>query len=390
LISVNKTAVESDAAWAAVLPTAVAMSDQDPGLRSRMARFELGRVILEVLAEALPDELFRWTKDGDYRESGPSMAGDAMLREAEHEAFWTTHEGLASEVEFHNRLNFVVAELTKAYQQLDLATLQNRIERLLWLESVLDSEGMISVYETTYVLGCLPVAHLCSDYFMFDPGYMIIEGCIEVPEAKRARRAATGAPARPDSEAWYRIYEILAVHKWKGPESERNRLMSVEELTASFLSVEKRCLDYVASHPVPDLERHERVKNHLGWALLQVVKAAFRSSAELGRELVAHFNMVHGPILELEVGHFMRFASTQRVHPWYWDFELFKACTTGPVSDDEANLCYQWRLDAMRRKERQDELLRSFRLGAKNELEIWTTQVQPTTQLTLMEAKRAS
>lgn len=368
----------------------LAMSDKDPGLRSRMARFELGRIVLDVLAEALPDELFRWTKDGDFVDLSPSQQLDSRLRTAEHEAFWSTHEGLASEVEFHNRLNFVIGELTRAYQQLDLATLQSRIERLLWLEPVLDNEGMISVYETAYVLGCLPVAHLCSDYFMFDPGYMIIEASIEVLEAKRARRAAIGAQARPDSEAWYRVFEILAVHKWKGHDNDRNRLQSVETLVTSFLEVEKRCLDYVASHPVPDAERHSKVKNDLGWVLLQVVKAALRHSHELGRELVSHFNTVHGQILELEVGHFMRFASTQRVDPWYWDFELFKACTYGPVSDDEANLCYQWRLDSMRRNERRDEVLRSFRLGAKNELEIWTSQVQPDEPLPSKEAKRAS
>lgn len=368
---------------------ALAMSDQDPGMRSRMARFELGRVVLDILAETLPDELFRWTEDGDFVDFSSGRTQMSAMPAAEHEAYWTTHEGLASEVEFNSRLVHVVGELTRAYQQLDLATLQNRIERLLWLEPVLDSEGMIAVYETAYVMGCLPVAHLCSDYFMFDPGYMIIESCIEVLEAKRERRARTGAPARPDSEAWCRIYEILAVQKWKGPESERKRLMSIEELTSRFLAVEKRCLDYVANHPVADARKHERVKYQLGWALLQVVKAAFRVSQDLGRELVAHFNMVHGSILELEPGHFLRFASTQRVDPWYWDFELFKASTSGPVSDDEANLCYQWRLDAMRRKERQDELLRGFRLGAKNELEIWTSGMPQTPQFSVLEAKRA-
>jgi hypothetical protein len=364
------------------------MSDQDPGLRSRLRRFELGRIVLEVLAEALPDELFRWTKDGEFVDLSSDEPADPAAREAEHEKFWTTHEGLASEVEFHNRLNYVVGELTRAYQQLDLAVLQNRVQRLLWLEQVLDTESMVAVYETAYVLGCLPVAHLCSDYFMFEPGYMIVQSCMDVLHAKRDRRAGTGAPPRPDSEAWYRVHEILAVLKWKGPEADRDRLLTVEELVESYLGVERRCLDFIASHPVPDHERHQKVKNDLGWCLLQVIKAAMRFQPQQARELIAHFNAIHGPVLEAQPGHFLRFASTQRVDPWYWDFELFKACTSGPVSDDEANLCYQWRLDAMRRQERQDDVLRSFRLGAKNELEIWISQVRQ--DALPVEVRRAS
>jgi hypothetical protein len=361
----------------------------DPSMRSRMLRCELGRVVLGILAENLPDELFQWNSEGEFIEFRGREDCARTLQDAEHDAYWNTHEGLASEVEFNSRLVHVVGELTRAYQQLDLALLQNRFERMLWVDSELDSENMISAYETLLVLGSLPVAHLCSDYFLFDPGYMVADACMQVLNAKRDRRAAIGAQPRPDSEAWYRVYEILAVLKWKGSEADADRLLTIEDLVSGYLNVENRCLDYVASHPVPDSERHTKVKNDLGWVLLQVTKAAMRTRPELGRELVAHFNSIHGPILELEVGHFMRYASTQRVDPWYWDFELFKACTGGPVSDDEATLCYQWRLDAMRRHERKDDILRSFRLGAKNELEIWTTysQSEPTQG---KEARRAS
>jgi hypothetical protein len=354
-----------------VRPRALALSQNDPGVRSQMARFELGRVVMDVLAESLPNELFNWTKDGEYVDfssNEPHLSSEE--RELENEAFWTSHDGLTSEVIFHDRLKFLAAELARAYNQLDLGHVQKLIERMLWLEPVMDNENMLALYETLYVLDCLPVANLCSDYFIFDPGYMIVEASMEVLNAKRARRAAAGAFARPDSEAWYRVYEMLAILKWRGPEADKNRLMSVENLVDSYLSVERRCLDYLASHPAPDQVRNDKVRHELGWCLLQVTKAAMRHQPQLTKELIGHFNSLHGPILEREPGHFLRFASTQRIDPWYWDFELFKMCLERPVTDDEASLCYQWGVDAMRQKVRQDENLRSFRLGAKNQLEI--------------------
>jgi hypothetical protein len=353
------------------LPVALAMSDQDPGVRARMARFELGRVVMDVLAEALPNELFHWTKDGEYVDFSSTVDfKNNEAQEAEHEVFWSSHEGLTSEVEFHNRLKFVALELARSYNQLDLAAAQNWLERLLWLEPVIDNESMLSLYESLFVLGSLPVANLCSDYFIFDPGYMIVEASVEVLNAKRKRRAALDAVPKPDSEAWYRIYETLAVLKWKGTDADKNRIMGIDELVSSYLAVEKRCLDYLASHPAPDPAKNDKVRTELGWVLLQILKASMRHLPHISKELISHFNSIHGSVLEHEPGHFLRYASTQRVDPWYWDFELFKMCTESPVTDDEASLCYQWGVDAMRRRERHDENLRSFRLGAKNQLEI--------------------
>ncbi len=298
------------------------------------------------------------------------VSEDACITWAQSdEAYWLTNEGLTSERIFHRKLYFLVKALVVAYQESDIDAMCDVVRRLLYVDDYINDEPLQSIYVTGLVHGLLVIARACIDYFQVEDSYTVVEHCAHLLEAKRERRQALRLSLRPDSECWYRLYELLAELKWKGPHADRNHFISPDQLIIDFQAVEDRCLDYIQSNPSSDSSRNQRVLTGLGWAGLQTIKMASLWCQDRLPELIQRFNEIHKVVLSEEVGHFQRPNPGNRNIPWYWDFELFKWCVHGPAAPEEALLCHQWRLDAVRSKRNPDVCLNAFELASNRELE---------------------
>lgn len=283
--------------------------------------------------------------------------------------YWVSSEGLTSELRFHGRLYCLVNSIASAYRTGNFEELAASMRRLLWVDDYVMGEPYQSIYESGLVNAFLYVGHLCADRLLLDAGYRVVQRCQEMLTAKRERRSELGMTPRPDSECWYRSWGLLAELKWKGPAQLRDRLITPDNLVAEFNAVEQRCLDYLRQNPSQDAGRDDRVKAGLGWYGLQVVKMVITWCPQLRDEMVERFNAVHGDILKCETGHFTSHRPAQSTSPWYWDLELFKWCTCGPGSADEAALCHQWRIDSARNQGLQSEALQAYRNASSRELE---------------------
>ncbi|GEM_PF-3249346 len=337
-------------------------------IRARSARTSLitealavlGR-LQDVLSEGTPEGCSIGTVMGTDSASSPLSLTD--------EEYWLSNEGLSCERQFHSKLCYLVRMLAAAYHQSDIDGMCDAVRRLLWVDERIAEEPFQSIYVTGLVLGLLSVARACSDHYMIADGYAMAENCALLLEAKRDRRAALGLSPRPDSECWYTLYGLVAELKWKGTESDRARTLAPEQIIGEFQTVEKRCLDYLAANPSADPSRNNRVKRNLAWNRLQLIKMAFRWLPGEVKGLISRFNEIHDTGLSPEVGHFQRPQPGHRDDPWYWDLELFKWCVHGPASVDEALLCHQWRLDAMRSRRNPDGSLAAYERSTVREVE---------------------
>ena len=286
-----------------------------------------------------------------------------------NEEYWLENEGLTSERQFHSKLYYMVSCLGSAYMEEDLGGFSDCLRRIFWVNRFIENEPLQSVYATGLVLGLLNLARYCCDHFAISNGYKIIQHCAMLLEAKRERRAALGLTFRPDSECWYRTFEILAELKWKGPAELKDLIMTPADLATDFRIVEQRCLNYLDRNPSSDSTRDKRVKEALLWSRLQIIKMSIKLSPELTDELIDEFNVLHGALLNLKPGDFTNAAQVDRSQAWFWDFELFKWCVLGPGSEEEAMMCHQWRLDAMRSRFGAQQCLKTYESATKRELE---------------------
>jgi hypothetical protein len=235
------------------------------------------------------------------------VSEDACITWAQSdEAYWLTNEGLTSERIFHRKLYFLVKALVVAYQESDIDAMCDVVRRLLYVDDYINDEPLQSIYVTGLVHGLLVIARACIDYFQVEDSYTVVEHCAHLLEAKRERRQALRLSLRPDSECWYRLYELLAELKWKGPHADRNHFISPDQLIIDFQAVEDRCLDYIQSNPSSDSSRNQRVLTGLGWAGLQTIKMASLWCQDRLPELIQRFNEIHKVVLSEEVGHFQR------------------------------------------------------------------------------------
>jgi len=285
------------------------------------------------------------------------------------EEYWLANEGLTSERQFHSKLYYLVSQLGSAYSQDDLAGVNHVLRSIVWVNKLVEEEPLQSVYTTGLILGMLNLARYLSDHFEIQSGYRVLQHCALLLEAKRERRKALGLAFRPDSECWYRLYEILAELKWKGPEHMRDLLMTPAMLIEDFRVVEQRCFDYLDRNPSSDTTRNQRVTEALLWCRLQIIKMAVRLEPGQIDALINEFNDRHGALLSTQPGEFMSAAQVDRSQAWYWDFELFKWCTLGEATEEEAMMCHQWRLDAMRSHYSTKCCLKTYERATKRELE---------------------
>lgn len=288
--------------------------------------------------------------------------------ERDHKSYWFSNEGLTSELRFHSKVYFLASSVAAGYRKNDLEGMGNAINRLLWVEDHIHVEPFLSIYDSGLVSSLLYIVHACADRYQLEEGYTIAKGCRATLVSKRRRRSELGLPFRADSECWYRFFEAVAELKWKGNKLQRNHLMAPEELIEEYLEVETRCLKNLANSPSKDLKRNARHLSDLGWCLLQIIKMAIRWCPDQHAYLVQRFNNNHGNILALKTGQFIAGKPVSPDNPWYWDHELFKWCILGPATEDEASLCHQWRLDAMRADGTKEVSLEAYRYGTGNEL----------------------
>lgn len=289
--------------------------------------------------------------------------------EQENQVYWFSNEGLTSELCFHRKVYYLVSSIAAAYRQNNTQDMARELQQLVWVEPHVKAEPFLSIYESGLVSSLLYTAHACADRYLLDEGYSIIQGARETLIAKRERRSGLGLGYRADSECWFRLYEVLAVLKWKGSSLHRNLMMTPEQIISEYLEVEERCINNLINSPIKDPKRNERYFSDLGWCLLQVIKMAIRWCPDEHPRLIKHFNKVHGNILALKTGQFMAGKPLAAESPWYWDHELFKWCILGPGTEDEACLCHQWRLDSARAKGEQDINLESYRSCTGKELD---------------------
>jgi hypothetical protein len=285
------------------------------------------------------------------------------------EDFWLASEGTTSERQFGNKLLHLAGVVQRSYEQNDLDGMCDAVRRLLWVRDLIEGEPFVSVYTSGLVLSLLHVGHACADGYLLDEGYTIVRRCIELLGAKRRYRETFSMSPRADSECWYRVYELLAELKWKGGEEHLNDVMLTDQLFAEYESVERRCLDYMRQNPSSDPTRDRRVKEALGWCRLQMIKMGLRWFPDGVPEMIDRFNKIHGTRFTAEAGDFLAGRTADSKNPWFWDLELFKWCLRGPATPDEAFMCHQWRLDAMRAKRLDRYGLEAYEVATLRELQ---------------------
>jgi hypothetical protein len=273
--------------------------------------------------------------------------GQTTFHEANRQ-YWLAHEGLSSEAYFRERLFALVNDTNAAFNAGDIARIEDNLRRIAWVEPLVQAEPLLSFYETGLVQATLPLAFSALYAMEFDTAYELAARCREVLIGKRNRRREMGLGYRADSECWYRVYNILAELKWKGPDEWRNRVVSPENLVCDYLKIERRCLQYLDGLPLKDRTLNKIVFHGLGTCGMQVIKMATRWCPQHVGVLIEDFNKTHGDLLTKQPGHFLDFTPTDPRNPWYWEFELYKWCAMGPATPDEATLCHQWRMDSAR------------------------------------------
>jgi hypothetical protein len=297
-----------------------------------------------------------------------TMDGQRDFHEANRQ-YWLSYEGLSSEAYFRQRLFALVNDSRAAYNSGDVSRMKANLERIAWVEPLVQAEPLLSFYETGLVMAILPLADWARNNLEFDNAYNIAERCRELLIGKRNRRREMGLGYRPDSECWYKLYSLLANLKWKGPDEFRNRVVTPENLVCDYLKIERRCLQYLDGLPLNDRKENEWVYDGLGWCGVQVIKMATRWCPQHVSVLIDDFNGVHGNLLTRPAGHFLDHSPTNARNPWYWDYELYKWCTLGPATPDEALLCHQWRLDSTRAANPHHADLQGEFVGMNKELE---------------------
>lgn len=284
------------------------------------------------------------------------------------EQYWVSNEGLSSERQFHNKLYYQVKLLAAAYQQNELISVPDILNRLIWPNEHVTEEPFLSIYATGMVLGMINMAHACVIRSQYEQAYRLAEYAAMILDDKRTRRISWGLAPRPDSECWYRLYELVAELKWKQRDKNIERVFAPADLILEYEIVEQRCMAYMEHHPSPDPSRDARIREALAWVLLQIIKMASVHAKAMADQLIDRFNQLHGKHLYAETGYFQDNIPADSASPWFWDFELFKWCVLGPASEDEACLCHQWRLDSLRRQLPPEANLTEFQLGAEREL----------------------
>jgi hypothetical protein len=308
-------------------------------------------------------------------EENNNLNGTSTLTDGQrdfHEAnrqYWLSYEGLSSEAYFRQRLFALVNDSRAAYNSGDIARMEKNLERIAWVEPLVQAEPLLSFYETGLVMATLPLADWARDTLDIETAYNLAARCREVLIGKRNRRREMGLGYRPDSECWYKLYSLLANLKWKGLDEHRNRVVTPENLVCDYLKIERRCLKYLDGLPLNDRKENESVYDGLGWCGVQVIKMAARWCPQHVSVLIEDFNNTHGDLLRRQAGHFLDNTPTNARNPWYWDFELYKWCMFGPGTPDEAMLCHQWRLDSTRAVYSARVDLQGVFMGLNNELE---------------------
>src|SRR5205823_4755673 len=120
----------------------------------------------------------------------------------------------------------------------DMARIERDLRRLAWVEPHVQHEPLLSYYESALANSSVAVAFWASGVFELDRGFSVAQRCYNVLIGKRNRRKAMNLPARPDSEAWSRLYTVLAELKWKGGNEQRNLVTSPDNLVCDYLKVE--------------------------------------------------------------------------------------------------------------------------------------------------------
>jgi hypothetical protein len=287
---------------------------------------------------------------------------------------WSDQDLLVSELRFHNQMALIVNHIHDAYATTRFSALGELYRRFEIPSRQVTAEPYSSLLDTSLAVACAYLASACADAFLIEEAYQLVEDGIALLHAKRARRERLSLPERRDSLAWLRLHLVLAQLKWKGDAGSIERILSPTALVAAFrqhLAYIKDCVQKQAGAPS---QQPKELENLLGWFGVNAIKMALRWVPADYRRLIEEFNAHYGPVLAPEAGAFTTAPAPQHHAAWFWDLELFKWYLAGPGTEDEALLCYQWRLDSLRATGSDHYVSCAFVTSAEAELEFLAHQ----------------
>lgn len=241
----------------------------------------------------------------------------------------------------------IIAGVHKLCQAWDLDNVEDWLAVYRYAESRCSEEPLRTQYEHGLMLITLSVAGTHSAMGSFDTMYELLSQILELLSSQEVRRARLGLQRLGNSEIKYHIYGELAAAKWRGPESDRDRLLSVEEVAKSFIAVADHVLSYIAAHPDYDDGRMVEALEMLG---LDVAAMIFcwqhKRHSEQVQQIVDWFNASLGESLSAEPNHLLEHEPVSNT--WhYWTFELIKLYFCGTLTRDLLEKCHAKRLDVV-------------------------------------------
>lgn len=229
-------------------------------------------------------------------------------------------------------------------------------------------EDAATTYDTHLAYVGTRIAQCCNDRMKFELAYRVCEEVQSVLVAKRLRQRLGGRSAAPDSQAWIALLSVVAELKWKGPQKDLNRVMSVMELWLTYQQIVQHCIVELAGAAGRPKERLERLKDALSWCGLAVIKMVSIQMPEALDAAIKDYRQTFNVQLAEKPRDFQRGKPSGLSDPRYWDYELFKLAREPNPPQEDLLYCYQWRLDALRSGHRDDSQFKSYKEGARLEL----------------------
>jgi len=259
------------------------------------------------------------------------------------EKFWV-EEAFADEDALRSYAGVIVDEVQKLCQDWDIDGVEGWLAVYRCAEPRCREEPLATAYEHSLLLITLSIASTHAAMGSFDTMYLLAEQILQLLSAGDERRAKLGLKSRGNSEIRYHVCGILAEAKWQGAEQDRNRVMSVEDVAATFRQIADKVLSHIRKNPDYDDGRITEALSIMG---VDVAAMLFRWLHKTNPSLVGSFVGWCNDRLEMclagEPGQCL--TDTQQVESaGYWTYELVKMHFTRSLTKDALDYCHSKRL----------------------------------------------
>ncbi len=236
--------------------------------------------------------------------------------------FWREEDYVSARA-YKDRAQDLLYLAYRAYRKADAAELARLIDVTMQSSERAWRDPYLISYERTVSLISLLSALCYSAEGKHDTVYQICSTVLMIADDCDKRRAEYGKPPLPASEVRYTVLNVLGDTKWCGDESERNRVMTPEEMCDEWPVIYERAMYYAWEWYRDDRQRIADIKEALGWAGVQVAKTAARFCPDRLCSHITKFNKWYGATLAMADGHYRRNGPLAE-SPWYYDFEIAK------------------------------------------------------------------